>query len=259
MPDPEQTTPTGGPAGEAEVLPSARERLRTAATRPSRAQFVVGVLLAVLGFAAITQVQSNQVDNGYAAYREQDLIDVLTGLAGAGQRAEREVSRLESTRRELLSDTTAREAALEQARKEADALAILAGTVPVTGPGIRIVVEEVEGRVSVNTLLDTIQELRTAGAEAIEFNDEVRLIAQSAFEEGVGGIFVDGTLLTPPYVIDVIGEPRTLSGALTFVRGPIESARNEGARMSIERPDAIDIASVRTAARPEFASPDDGQ
>ena len=48
------------------------------------------MLLALVGFAAVTQVRSNQVDDTYAGLREQDLIDILNGLAGTSQRAEAE-------------------------------------------------------------------------------------------------------------------------------------------------------------------------
>ena len=62
----------------------------------------------VVGFAAVTQVRANEVDDTYAGLREQDLIDVLNGLAGTTQRAEAEIARLESTRDDLLSSTDAR-------------------------------------------------------------------------------------------------------------------------------------------------------
>src|SRR5262245_33382052 len=67
-----------------------RERLRSALFRPSRGQVIVGVLLAVLGFAAITQVRTNTTDNTYAGYREQDLVDVLSGLSDTSERAQNE-------------------------------------------------------------------------------------------------------------------------------------------------------------------------
>ena len=77
------------------------------------------VLLALVGFAGVTQVRTNQVDDTYAGLREQDLIDILNGLAGTTQRAQAEIQRLEETRDDLQSDTSARQAALEQARQQA--------------------------------------------------------------------------------------------------------------------------------------------
>jgi uncharacterized protein YlxW (UPF0749 family) len=251
-----KSTPEQPPEQEAAGATSTPGRLWAALSKPSRAQFVVAVLLAALGFAAVTQVRSNQNDDTYAGRREQDLIDLLNGLAGASERSQSEISRLEKARTDLQSNTRKREAALEQAQKEADTLNILAGLVPVTGPGIRITIDDPDGSVGIDILLDAIQELRTAGAEAMEFNGEVRVIAQTALEEGIGGVVVDGQLLTPPYVIDVIGEPHELEGAMTFPQGPIDDVENVGGTVTMDSFDKLEINAVRQPVRPEFAQPD---
>ena len=169
-----------------------RDRLFRSLFRPTRRQITVGLLLALLGFAGVTQVRATEVDDDYAGLREQDLIDVLDGLAGARQRAETERTQLEQTRADLSSTTSRREAAIEQATTEAETLSILAGLVPVTGSGIRITITEVTGSIELSTLLDIIQELRTVGAEAIQINAAVRVVAQTSFEDATGGFLVDG-------------------------------------------------------------------
>ena len=135
------------PSTAAELREDGRSRLWRAFTSPTRGQVVVGVLLALVGFAAVTQVRSNQVDDTYAGLRQQDLIDILNGLAGTTQRSEDEIERLEATRDDLQSDTSARQAALEQARQQAQVLSILAGTVPVRGAGVTITIEDDAGPV----------------------------------------------------------------------------------------------------------------
>ena len=251
MPDDEQPTeapaPPEGGSGLRRLLGPLRE--------PSRRQVIVGVLLAVLGFAAVTQLRSTQLNDTYAGYRESELIDVLSGLAGTTQRAEAELARLEQTRERLQSDTSAEQAAIEQARTEADTLQVLAGVVPVTGPGIRITITEETGAVDIDSLLDTVQEMRTAFAEAMQFNAQVRVVASTSFEDGVGGIYVDGQLLEPPYVIDVIGDPATLHGGLTFPEGPIEQLRDDGARVDVEELQSLDIETVAEPDQLEFAEP----
>lgn len=248
------------PAGRPTTPPtSGRRRLHDALLRPSREQVVVGVLLAGVGFAAITAVRSYQVDDTYAGYREQALVEVLNGLAGTTQRAQAEIARLEGRRSELLSSTSARQAALAEARERAGTLAILAGTVPVTGPGIRITIEETDGTVDIGSLLDTIQELRTAGAEAMQFNGEVRMIAGTPLADAVGGIFVDDVLVSPPYVIDVIGDPAALADGLTYVDGPIDQLESDGATIRVQELRSIDIESVRPAAPTGYAGPDGQQ
>ena len=66
-------------------------------------------------------------------------------------------------------------------------LGILAGTVPATGPGVTITIDDPDGAVTRPTLLDGVEELRDAGAEAIEINDSVRVVASTSFTDGDGG------------------------------------------------------------------------
>ncbi len=234
--------------------------MRGLLSRPNRSQVAVGVLMAVLGFAFIVQVQNYTSDSRYAGLREAELIEVLDALTGTAERARREAERLEARRDELQSENTAREAALDEAASRARTLNIVAGLVPVSGPGLRVRIEEQDGRVSVGALLDTVQELRTAGAEAMEFNDSIRLGAQSSFNNAVGGIELDGQLLEPPYVLDVIGDPHALNIALSFTTGPIQTLEvQDGARVTVEEPKVVEIKSVRELDEPEHAALDGEQ
>lgn len=205
-----------------------RARLAAAIRHPSRRQIVVACLLALVGFAGMVQVRANEADNQYAALRTEDLISVLDGLSNAAQRADNEIARLEAVRQELATSTDRRAAALRQARRELRNLQVLAGMVPVRGQGITIRVEDPTGEVGINQLLNGVEELRDSGAEAIEFNDQVRLVAQSWFEESERGVVVDGQQLTPPYVIEVIGEPDTMLKALDFRGGFTEDVEARG-------------------------------
>jgi uncharacterized protein YlxW (UPF0749 family) len=242
-------------AREVEADHDGRDRLFGSLLRPTRRQIVVALLLALVGFAAVTQVRANEVDDDYTSLRQQDLIDVLDGLAGARQRAESERARLEAIRADLSSTTSRRQAAVEQATTEAETLSILAGLVPVTGSGIRVTIEEVDGQISLSSMLDVIEELRTVGAEAIQINGQVRVVAQTSFEDTVGGFLVDGELMSPPYVIDVIGDPDVLAGAMNFIGGPRRSIQEAGGTIVADQLSSLDIEAVRRPVQPEYAEP----
>lgn len=245
---------------EARDEQAGRERLRRALRTPSRSQVVVAVLLAVFGFAAITQVRSTELDDTYEGRRQEDLIEILNGLTGTSDRARREIARLEQTKRNLQSDSSARQAAIDQAKQRMETLSILAGQTPVTGPGLRITITEEAGRIRIDSLLDMVQELRTAGAEAMEFNDTIRMVAQSSFAEVDGRIEVDGVPLQSPYVLEVIGEPHTLETGLSFPSGPLSTLReDDGADVDVDQVEAVDIESVRELPPVAFAEPDPGQ
>lgn len=238
---------------------TATERLQQALLRPSRKQVVAGVLLALLGFGAVTQVRIAGTDENYAGLREQELIDVLNALSGTRQRTESEIDRLEEVAAGLRDDTTKRQTALDQADAEVDALNILAGLVPVTGPGIRLTITEEDGRVRLASLLDTIQELRTVRAEAIAVNGTVRVIAQTSFREVEGGFLIDGERVEAPYVIDVIGEPGVLSAAIDFALGPKKQLEEDGASVEVRELRTVDIEAVAERDEPRYSVPDQGQ
>lgn len=238
---------------------SGQSRLFAALARPSRRQVVVAILVGLLGFSAVTQVRITANEDDYSALRQQELVDVLDGLAGARQRAQSEIDQLEATREQLENSTNQRRAAIDAARSEIANLNILAGLVPVTGPGIRARITELTGRVDVGSLIDVIQELRTNDAEAIQINGSVRVVADTSIEEAVGGFVIDGQQIEPPYVIEAIGEPSALADALDTRVGAGIGLTDDGAEVDVEELNSLDITAVREPDDPQWAEPAEGQ
>lgn len=237
--------------------PSGRDRLLEVLRRPfSRGQVVVAVLLGALGFAAVLQVRANDADDNFTGARQSDLIALINTLSQASDRARTEIADLRRTRDSLLDDTEATRTAITIARERAEALGILAGTVPALGPGIRITVEAAPGDVGTDQILNGLQELRDSGAEAIELNDTVRVVASSYIQDAPdSGLVVDGVRLDPPFVIDAIGEPTTLTTALTFPGGFTFEIEQVGGRVDVEPLPRVEIASVREVTPARYATP----
>jgi uncharacterized protein YlxW (UPF0749 family) len=239
-----------------------RDRLLASLKRPrSRGQFTAAILLAVVGFASVVQVQAQERNDDYDGMREEDLVQLLNSLASASQRAENEIAQLEQTRSSLRSDTDSRQAALAQARERASVLGILAGTLPAVGPGVVVTVRDPEGKVGIDQMLNGIQELRDSGAEAFEINTSVRVVAHTAFEEGEEGVVDDDTELAPPYTIEVIGDPHTLQRALNIYGGFVQDIAGPtiGGRVTITQSDNVEVASLAEPLQPEYAEPVESQ
>ncbi len=263
MPEPEfepQSAPESGARPEADE-PSGRRRLFEALRKaPGRGQVIVAILLAVVGFAAVTEVRVNNANNSYAGKREEDLIDIFDALTGAADRARGEISRLEETKRKLQGDTSARQAAVDEAEEKLRTLNVLAGRVPIQGPGIRVNVSQGDRPISLTTLLDTVQELRTAQAEGIEFNDKVRVVAQSSFSATDEGIRIDGTLLRAPFTIKAIGDPTVLKNAMDFPDGPREQfEEHDHAEVDVTELEQVEIRSINKGTDPRYANPSGAQ
>ncbi|MGZ4428778.1 MAG: DUF881 domain-containing protein [Nocardioidaceae bacterium] len=254
------------PVPEAEHVPEAepesreepqdgRARLLAALRRPaSRGQVIAAVLLAILGYAAVVQVRSNDTDNTYVGARQSDLIALINQLSLASHRADNEISQLQKTRDSLRNDTDSRRTAIDRAKQQASTLGILAGTLPAQGPGIRATVTDPTGAIGTNEILNGIEELRDAGAEAMEINN-VRVVAQTWIRDGAsGGLVVDGQQLSPPYTLNAIGDPHTLKSALNFNGGFTFSVEQKNGKVHIVEDDSVAITAVRPSSAPKYAT-----
>ena len=79
-------------------------------------------------------------------------------------------------------------------------------SLPAEGPGITVRLVPVERPIAAATLLDAVQELRGAGAEAIQVaggdGTAVRVVASTYFVDAEDGIVVDGVTLTGAVHVD---------------------------------------------------------
>ncbi len=95
------------------------------------------------------------------------------------------------------------------------------GPCAAEGPGLHLTVSDPAGAVTAEVLLDAIQELRDAGAEAIMLND-VRIVAASYLVKSGRGIRVDGVGISAPYRFVVVGDPQTLAEAMGIPGGVVD-------------------------------------
>ena len=232
--------------------------------RLRRVDVAVAVLLALLGFAAVVQVRSTQEDGPLAAARQEDLVQILDDLDNRNDRLRAEVAALEQAQRQLTTGTGRTQAALDEARRRTQLLGVLAGTVPATGPGVRVTMSDPEGALRADVLLDALEELRAAGAEAVQIEGagpdgeqvQVRVVASTAFVAGDdGGIVVDGEQLRPPYRFVVIGDPATLTSALRIPGGVVDNVEQFGGRVRVERDEALEVTALRRLEAPRYARP----
>src|SRR5690606_12277569 len=140
------------------------------------------------------------------------------------------------------------------AQARLDAIQILSGTVAASGPGIIITITDPERRLGAALLLDTLQELRDAGAEAVEING-VRVVASTYFTDIGGDVTVSRQRIERPYVIRAIGDPPTMAAAMDIPGGVRELVRKDNADARIEQRDTVEITSLHTPTDAEYAQP----
>jgi uncharacterized protein YlxW (UPF0749 family) len=258
-PDPTPAEPpTAVDAPSADAPSAARRRLVAGLWPPrlSRAQLTVALLLFVLGLGLAIQVRSTS-DTGGAlrGARQEDLVRILTELDNRSQRLEDEKRGLESQRNDLETSSNQAAEALRQTRLKAQQLGVLAGTVPARGPGITLTIKDPHGAVQADSLLDTLQELRAAGAEAIQINN-VRVVADTYFTDGTDGtdgVRIDGQKVAQPYEFKVIGNPPDLEPALNIPGGVVQTLEKEQATADVVRSQKIVVDALRPPEQPDYA------
>jgi len=221
--------------------------------RINTSQLIVAVLCAALGFALIVQVHQNQSDN-LSSLRQSDLVRLLDDVTQRTQTLEQEQSELTTTRNQLQSSSGSRQAAIDLATQRAQTQGILSGRLPAEGPGIRLRISQGTQVVGAATMFNVLEELRNAGAEAIQVND-VRLVASSWFEVHGNTLVADGQPLESPYVWLAIGDPDTLAPALGIPGGALAAVRNTGATAEVSRPRKVEVKATREPGTPQYATP----
>jgi uncharacterized protein YlxW (UPF0749 family) len=218
-----------------------------------RSQLLIGLMAAILGFALVVQLRSTQQDSGFASARQEDLVRILNDLTSRGERLRLEIEDLERTRARLTGGAGQSEAALAESRRRQDVLRILAGTVAATGPGIELTITDPNRSVTADVLLNAVQELRDAGAEAMQVNG-VRIVGASWFTDSRDGIVADGKPLRAPYVLRAVGDPHTLADALGIPGGVLDQvAGRDGASADVAERDRVVVDALRPLSAPRYA------
>ncbi len=218
-----------------------------------RSHLLVGLLLALLGFAIVLQVRVSRGDD-LTSLRQDDLVRLLDEVTSRSEALAAVREELLAQRDALLTSEDSRRIAEEAARERAVVQGILAGTLPVAGEGITVSVGDDFGLVRAQTLTNVLQELRNAGAEAMAVSGN-RLTASSWFAETATGLLVDGVVLEPPYEWTAIGDSQTLAVALGIPGGALAAIRNDGGDPVLTEHVNVEITSVRELGEPQYATP----
>ncbi|MBM3273713.1 MAG: DUF881 domain-containing protein [Candidatus Sericytochromatia bacterium] len=133
------------------------------------------------------------------------------------------------------------------------------------GPGVEIVINDsakplTKGEdpniaiVHNDDLLRLVNELRTAGAEAVALNDQ-RMVESSEITCAGTTILVNKTRIAPPFSIRAIGEPETMVNALKMRGGIVEYLQFYGIQVNISKKSEVLVPAFSGSTLRKFAKP----
>ena len=264
MPDDDDSAdPRAARRPRARSSPGVDQRTGSCATcssvRGVRGQIIVAVLLAALGFAAVVQVRLTRTDDDFSGQRREELIQLLDSLSAAGDRAQTQIDELEEHPQRAACRVPS--AARPRSRRASASSRSCRSSPARCRRSARGSPSPSTTRRAGSTetdLINAIGELREAGAEAIEINDSVRVVASTSFTTDADGVIsADGVELRPPYVIDAIGSADTLSRALEFPGGLQEQVEQADGQLQVDESNSVEVSSLHTVGPPEYSQPTD--
>ena len=138
------------------------------------------------------------------------------------------------------------------------------GLTELVGQGITITLKDGTGSggskldlssylVHYSDLIEVINSLKNAGAEAISVNDQ-RITNTTAISCVGNVIKINNEKVGVPFVINAIGSPEKLYGALTMLGGYIDKLKDDGVVVTVEKQTSITIPKYTGIYNFEYAS-----
>ncbi len=215
----------------------------------TKMQISIGFVCLVLGIMVAVQFRTVKQSIGpVTEYRAREIASQLKkvreerdGLITLKNEYEKKINEYEDAEAQVSLSSRIIKDELEKAR-------IVAGIVDVEGPGLTILLDDLKffenynyNIIDYTDLLEFINELNAAGAEAISINDE-RVISTTEIRQAGLHININTIKFAPPFTIKVIGEPKTLEAALRMRGGVVEMLESKGIAISITQHQSIVIA-----------------
>jgi len=197
------------------------------------------VLIAVMfaQFKIIEQTDITGIENA----REDELRTLVSTWKTKYEEIEEKLIDTKTKINEYKEKIETNEESSELLEEELQQTKLLAGKTNVIGDGIVVTLQDnSERQIEASDILELVNELRLAGAEAISINDK-RIITTSEIVD-VNVIMVNEERIVSPYVVKAIGDQTYLSSAISLkTSGFIDKYTNSGKTVSFSLANNIKI------------------
>ncbi len=188
---------------------------------------IICVMLGVMLALQYKSVNANQSLAAYENMRLEELKSELIKLQNQKDSLQDRVRELEAENQKYASAKVGSSEAVQQIQNSLTKARVFAGLETVKGKGLIVVLDN-NGLVEVQDydLLDVINELRAAGAQAISLNEE-RIVAMTEIRTASPYIMVNGKPLSAPYTIKAISDPDNLERSLSMLGGVVDTLKGD--------------------------------
>ena len=207
----------------------------------------ISILIVSIIFVSVLYIQFKTVENvnetEIETMGDEELREKISLWKSKYEETNDKLQENNSKINEYLDKIESNEEASEILDEELKKSQLILGTTDVVGEGVVITLTDTEDHpIKASDLIDLLNELRYAGAEAISIND-VRIInTTDIVEVGNTLIMVGGQRLSSPYVVKAIGNQAYLSSILSLKNsGFIDKYNNSGKTVTLVASKKVEI------------------
>lgn len=222
----------------------------------TRKQFIVLIVCIATGFMIGYSYKLTKdevkVNTSYLEQEESYREDLISQQERNKELTEELIS-LQTKRREYEKNLAENEDDFDHLLQEAEKLRLLLGEIPAYGEGIRVTLKDSEYDpnspnpndyiVHESHVFSVINELKISGAEAITVNGQ-RIKTNSFIRCNGPVITIDGKQFPAPFVIEAVGDVKTLHTSLKIVGGVFDQLLNDRIVVTIEESSLIEMPSI---------------
>lgn len=230
-----------------------------------RSRTLLALACLAIGFLAVTAVRVRPADPAARLPESERLAALIEREQTTTESLRRTVAELRRRVTDLQAQTQDRQQGSAERTAALQQAALQAGLRPMRGPGLRVTLDDSDKDRSpsgnVNDLVIHSQDVQAvvnavwrAGAEAVAINRQ-RLVSTSAILCVGNTLLLNGTVHSPPYVIEAVGTSRERFEADQLVRRLREDAKSFGLRFSVSREGALELPAFAGATSPHYARP----
>ncbi|MDN4492426.1 DUF881 domain-containing protein [Ureibacillus aquaedulcis] len=206
----------------------------------------------IIGYSYKLTKNHEKINNSYVEQEESYREDLIEQQERNKELAE-ELKDLQDQLRDYERSFAKDEDEYEHLLEEAENLRLMLGTIPAQGPGIQVTLKDNEYNpnstnpneyiVHESHVFSVINELKISGAESISINGQ-RLKSNSYIRCNGPVITIDGKQYPAPFVIEAVGDSKTLVSSLKIVGGVFDQLLNDNIVVTIEEKDLIKMTSI---------------
>ncbi|MDK2868573.1 MAG: hypothetical protein PWP51_2004 [Clostridiales bacterium] len=227
----------------------------------------IGIGCVILGVFISFQmkfVQGTYLNGTTPTQKTTEILNELSAVKNEKEELLAQIETLESQLEDIQGSAANENAVIKGLTEELNRYKNFAGMTKVQGQGILVTIDnppqdssygvDLNINYDYKLILELINELNSAGAEAISINDQ-RMVNNTEVRFASSQINVNTVPLTSPFTIKAIGNSRTLQGALNQRFGIVSTIRDMGYYIEVKEVDNLELPAFNGSIKFNYAAP----